>query len=84
MQQGRNTITNLADARSFVAAWVASHGKVRSGILAATIEGLQGAAAIMGGSPSRYSASARADLSEAIAYLTCADWSDRAVCAETF
>jgi hypothetical protein len=77
-------VLDADDARAFVAEWVAEHGHVRKGILQSVTSGLNKSLAIMTGAPARYSESQRADMREAIDYLTRADWSDPAVCKSSF
>lgn len=57
------------DAREFVASWVATEGRVRPGILAATVEGLTRSLGIMDSAPGRYAASEREDMRGALRYL---------------
>lgn len=77
MRRNDNMILNEYDARRWIALWVAQEGRIRPGILQATITGLRMALSIMNGSPSRYSTAERLDTQEAIAYLESEDWSVR-------
>lgn len=79
----RNSIGDAADAAAWVAAWIRDAGHVRPGILAAVVDGLRTALAIMTTAPTRYAPAMRSDLSEAIDYLTSTDWTDQQVCAVT-